>query len=96
MDTGAIVAVTVQSMEGGDCASMPNTLDEAERQLGALDVLPREAGDGQGVSQQRDDEGAGGARVALLRQRAQPRAAQLEARPGGAATDLRQPPPGPR
>ena len=43
MDTGAIVAVTVQSMEGGDCASMPNTLDEAERQLGALDVLPREA-----------------------------------------------------
>ena len=43
MDTGAIVAVTVQTMDGGKCASMPNTLDEAERQLGALDIRPREA-----------------------------------------------------
>ena len=43
MDTGAIVAVTVQTMDGGDCASMPNTLDEAERQLQCLDVQPREA-----------------------------------------------------
>ena len=38
MDSGAIVAVTVQSMDGGDCASMPNTLEEAEPQLRALDV----------------------------------------------------------
>ena len=43
MDTGAIVAVTVQTMDGGDCASMPNTLKEAERQLEALDIQPREA-----------------------------------------------------
>ena len=43
MDSGAIVAVTVQTMAGGDCASMPNTLEEAERQLGALDIQPREA-----------------------------------------------------
>ena len=43
MDSGAIVAVTVQTMDGGDCASMPNTLDEAERQLQNLDVQPREA-----------------------------------------------------
>ena len=43
MDSGAIVAVTVQTMDGGDCASMPNTLDEAERQLQDLDVQPREA-----------------------------------------------------
>jgi len=42
MDTGAIVAVTVQTMDGGDCASMPNTLDEAGRRLGDLDVQPRE------------------------------------------------------
>ncbi len=43
MDSGAIVAVTVQTMDGGDCASMPNTLEEAERQLQGLDVQPREA-----------------------------------------------------
>ena len=29
MDSGAVVAVTVQTMDGGDCASMPVTLDEA-------------------------------------------------------------------
>ncbi len=33
METGALVAVTVQTMDGGDVASLPNTLDEAERQL---------------------------------------------------------------
>ena len=43
MDTGAIVAVAAQTMDGGDCASMPNTLDDAERRLGDLDVQPREA-----------------------------------------------------
>ena len=43
IDSGAIVAVTVQTMDGGDCASMPNTLDEAERQLQDLDVQSREA-----------------------------------------------------
>jgi len=43
MDSGAIVAVTVQTMAGGDCASLPNTLDEAERQLAAVDAQPKEA-----------------------------------------------------
>ena len=42
MDTGTIVAVTVRTMDGGDCASMPNTLDEAGRQLEPLDVQARE------------------------------------------------------
>ena len=42
MDSGAIVAVTVQTMDGGDCASMPNTLEEAERQLGGVDAQARE------------------------------------------------------
>ena len=32
----------MQTMDGGDCASMPNTLEEAERQLAALDVEPEE------------------------------------------------------
>ncbi|MDE0361888.1 MAG: transposase [Rhodospirillaceae bacterium] len=43
MDSGAVVAVTVQTMDGGDCASMPVTLDEAGRQLSALEIEPREA-----------------------------------------------------
>ena len=43
MDSGAVVAVTVQTMDGGDCASMPVTLDEAGRQLSALAIEPREA-----------------------------------------------------
>ena len=33
LDTGAIVATTVQTMEGGDTASLSQTLDEADRQL---------------------------------------------------------------
>lgn len=43
MDSGAVVAVTVQTMDGGDCASMPVTLEEAGRQLSALAIAPREA-----------------------------------------------------
>ena len=42
METGAVVAVTVQTMRGGDVASLPNTLREAERQLAEVDVEPRE------------------------------------------------------
>ena len=42
LDSGAIVAVTVRTMDGGDSASMPSTLDEAGRRLEALDVEPKE------------------------------------------------------
>ena len=42
LETGAVVAVTVQTMRGGDVASLPNTLREAERQLAEVDVEPRE------------------------------------------------------
>ena len=38
IETGAVVAVTVQAMSGGDVASLPNTLREAERQLAEVDV----------------------------------------------------------
>ena len=41
METGAVVAVTVQTMDGGDTASLPNTLDEAERQLAEVEAEPR-------------------------------------------------------
>ena len=42
METGALVAVTVQTMDGGDVASLPNTLDEAERQLAEVGTEPHE------------------------------------------------------
>ena len=42
METGAVVAVTVQTMDGGDTASLPRTLDEAQRQLAEMEVEPRE------------------------------------------------------
>ncbi len=38
--TGAVCAVTVQSMDGGDTASLPVTLDEAERRLAAVEAEP--------------------------------------------------------
>ena len=38
METGAVVATTVQTMDRGVTASLPNTLDEAERRLAARSV----------------------------------------------------------
>ena len=42
METGAIVGLTVQTMDGGDTASLPVTLDEAERQLAEAGAEARE------------------------------------------------------
>ncbi|MDE0248185.1 MAG: transposase, partial [Gammaproteobacteria bacterium] len=42
METGAVAAVTVQTMDGGDSASMPVTLDETERRLAEVGAEPRE------------------------------------------------------
>ena len=42
METGAVVAVTVQTMDGGDCASLPVTLEETERRLAEVGAEPRE------------------------------------------------------
>ena len=42
MEGGAVVAVTVQTMDGGDTASLPKTLDEAERQLAEVGLVPEE------------------------------------------------------
>ena len=94
MDTGAIVAVTVQTMDGGDCASMPNTLEEAERQLQGLDARAREVVADKGYH--------GNATMVALKARglrgyvSEPHrgSAQLEAQPRSPAADLRQPSPG--
>ena len=42
METGALVGVTVQTMEGGDTASLEATLDAATEQLDALDLTAQE------------------------------------------------------
>ncbi len=42
MESGAVTALTVQSMEGGDTASLGTTLDEAARQLGDLELAAEE------------------------------------------------------
>jgi len=41
-DTGAVAAVTVQTTDGGDCASMPATLDAAQSNLAQVSAAPRE------------------------------------------------------
>ena len=48
-------------------------------------------GGGQGLPLEQDDEGGEGPRIEELRERAQPRPPELEAGPGRAAADLRQP-----
>ena len=42
LESGAVVAVTIQTMDGGDTASLPVTLDEAERQLASVGVEAQE------------------------------------------------------
>ncbi len=42
METGAVAGVTVQTMDGGDTASLPVTLDETERQLAKVGAEPKE------------------------------------------------------
>ena len=42
LETGAIVATTVQTMDGGDTASLPVTLDEAERQMAEVGMEAKE------------------------------------------------------
>ena len=53
LETGAVVATTVQSMDGGDTASMGVTLDEAEQQLEAVDLTPQEVVADQGYHSNR-------------------------------------------
>ena len=42
METGAVAGVTAQTMDGGDGASMPVTLDETERRLAEVGAEPKE------------------------------------------------------
>ena len=42
MESGVLTALTVQSMEGGDVASLPRTLEEAAKQLGEVELAAEE------------------------------------------------------
>ena len=42
METGAVVATTVQTMDGGDTASLAVTLDEADRRLAEVGIEAQE------------------------------------------------------
>ena len=42
MESGAVTALTVQGMKGGDTASLPKTLDEAAKQLDEVELAPEE------------------------------------------------------
>lgn len=42
MDSGAVVTVNVQTIDGGDSASKPGTLEEAGSRLAALDIEPKD------------------------------------------------------
>ena len=42
LKTGAVVAVTVQTMDGGDTGSLAQTLDDAEKRMAAVGMKPRE------------------------------------------------------
>ncbi len=57
LETGAVCAVTVQSMDGGDTASLPVTLDEAARQLAGGRGGSGGGRGGQGISLEQDDDG---------------------------------------
>ena len=85
METGAVVAVTVQTMEGGDTAS----LEHAGRGAAATggDRGGAEGSGGrQGLPLEPDDDGCA-PRAAEL-ERAQPRPPEVEAEPGRAEADL--------
>ena len=42
METGVVAGVTVQTIDGGDTASLPVTLDETERRLAEVGAEPKE------------------------------------------------------
>ena len=80
LDSGALVAVTVQKADLGDPQSLPKTLAAVEAGASAA-----EGGAGQGLSQRRDAGAGRGDGCGVVRAGAATAAAQLEGQAGGAA-----------
>ena len=95
METGAVAGVTVQTMDGGDTASLAVTLGETERRLGGGGGGGEGSGGRQGLPFECDHDGREGPRAAELRERAEPGPPEVEGQAGGAEGRVRQPPPDP-
>ena len=59
METGAVAGVTVQTMDGGDTASPPVTLNDSERRLAEVGGGGEGGGRRQGLPLERDHESEG-------------------------------------
>jgi transposase len=77
LQTQAVVAASLYGGDAGDTETLGSSLAEARTNLDTLD-RPGRGGRRQRVSQQRDDEGAGGRADPQLRQRAGPRPPAVE------------------
>ena len=93
MESGAVAGVTVQTMDGGDTASLPVTLDETEHQLAEVGAEPRELVSDKGYHSNANHDGRVGAGTAELCERAEPGPPEVEGQGGRAEGDVRQPPP---
>ena len=105
LETGAVVAVTVAAGDAGDTATILETLPQAGEHIAQVACATNDervgervasggsggGGRGQGVSQQRHADRAGGRGSAGLYVGARPRAAKLERKTGGAGRGVRQP-----
>ena len=67
MESGAVAGVTVQTMDGGDTASLPVTLDEREARLAEVGAESKEVGRRQGLPLERDHDGREGAPLTVER-----------------------------
>ncbi len=102
METGAVVAVTVQPADRGDTESLENTLEKAADSLGAIvddpeaaaelsDELMRELVADKGYHSNAVLDGAGRSRNSHLHIRAESRPAELAREAGSARRGVREP-----
>ncbi len=87
MESGAVVAVTVQSTEGGDCASNRRHAGRSVAPSGRRGAAARRGGLRQGVSLERDDEELEGPGASELRERAEPGPQELDEGSGREGAD---------
>ena len=92
METGAIVGLTVQTMDGGRHRLAAGHAGRGGAAAGGGGSGGEGGGGGQGLPLERDHDGREGAEAADVRERAQPGAPEVEGQAGRAEGDLCQPP----
>ena len=85
-----VVAVTVQTMDGGDTPSLPDTLDEAERELEGVGAEAGEVVCDKGYHSNETMTGSSLADRGMLSYVSEPNRGRrkLDAEPGGQEADL--------